>query len=179
MSCQIFVYLLCLQHQDRWKFWHIQVFWGLCFSGTWNSYKNLCCGIKDTHSAYGFISECSFYLFNLSPFYLFTFTGVGKVGWSRWQETERHINFHPYSFLLHPGNTPFPFHSIIFRLLIICYFFNVWEHFSFSFFVTNHFFNLEKYFRLLGQKIALKIQKHRFRVAKAMLLACKTSSFGG
>ena len=30
----------------RWKFWHIQVFWGLCFSGTWISCKILCCGIK-------------------------------------------------------------------------------------------------------------------------------------
>ena len=41
-----FAYLLCLQHQDRWNFWHIQVFWELCFSDTWSSHKNLCCGIK-------------------------------------------------------------------------------------------------------------------------------------
>ena len=31
---------------NRWNFWHIQVFWELCFSGTWSSHKNLCCGIK-------------------------------------------------------------------------------------------------------------------------------------
>ena len=46
LPCQIFSYLLCLQHQDRWNFWHIQVFWELCFSDTWSSHKNLCCGIK-------------------------------------------------------------------------------------------------------------------------------------
>ena len=46
LPCQIFAYLLCLQHQDRWNFWHIQVFWELCFSDTWSSHKNLCCGIK-------------------------------------------------------------------------------------------------------------------------------------
>ena len=63
-----------------------------------------------------------------------------------------------------------PFHLFTFppyKLLSICYFFNVWEHFSFSFFVTNRFLHLAKYFRLFGQKSALKIPKHRFRVAKA------------
>ena len=23
------------------------MFWGLCFSGTWSSHKNLCCGVKE------------------------------------------------------------------------------------------------------------------------------------
>ena len=64
-----------------------------------------------------------------------------------------------------------------FQLLSICYFFNLWEHFLFSLFFTSCFSNLAKYFRLFGQISAFKIQKQRFWVAKAMLLACKTSSF--
>ena len=70
-----------------------------------------------------------------------------------------------------------PFLFFTFKLLSICYFFNVWEHFLFSFFVTNHFLQIAKIFRLFGQISALKIKKHRFWIAKAMLLACKTSSF--
>ncbi|RKW59780.1 MAG: hypothetical protein D8B52_05745 [Prevotella sp.] len=63
-----------------------------------------------------------------------------------------------------------PFHlftSSLFKLLSICYFFNIREHFLFSFFVTNHFLQIAKNFRLFGQKIGLKIPNHRFSIAKA------------
>ncbi|EKX98915.1 hypothetical protein HMPREF9151_01830 [Hoylesella saccharolytica F0055] len=48
-----------------------------------------------------------------------------------------------------------PFHLFtfsLFKLLSICYFFNLLLHFQFSFFLTNHFSNLAKSFRLFGQK---------------------------
>ena len=68
LSCQIFAYLLCLQHQDRWNFWHIQVFWELCFSDTWSSHKGLCCGIKVFIEFYFIISRVFliFYLLGIS-----------------------------------------------------------------------------------------------------------------
>ena len=28
------------------------MFWELCFSDTWSSYKNLCCGIKEIHDTF-------------------------------------------------------------------------------------------------------------------------------
>ena len=52
--------------------------------------------------------------------------------------------------------------QFILHLVTICYFFNFLSHLDFSFFVTNCISNLAKVFRLFGQKIALKKQKHRF-----------------
>ena len=52
--------------------------------------------------------------------------------------------------------------QFILHLVTICYFFNFLLHFNFSFSVTNCISNLAKVFRLFGQKIALKKQKHRF-----------------
>ena len=92
------------------------------------------------------------------------------VGWSRLQETERHINFHPYSFLFHRGNTLWSFYFLTFELLSVCYFFNVWEHFWFSLFLTINISNIEKDFRLFCQKIVFIFQKHRFYDLKAKLL---------
>ncbi|RKW62500.1 MAG: hypothetical protein D8B52_00460 [Prevotella sp.] len=58
--------------------------------------------------------------------------------------------------------TPSPFYFFTFKLLSNCYFFNIREHFYFSFFVTNNFLQIAKIFRLFGQISAFKIQKHRF-----------------
>ena len=46
-------------------------------------------------------------------------------------------------------------------------FFNVWEHFRFSLFLTINIFNIEKDFRLFCPKIGLKIPKYRFCNPKA------------
>ena len=52
--------------------------------------------------------------------------------------------------------------QFILHLVTIYYFFNLLLHLGFSLFLTINIFNLEKVFRLFGQKIALKKQKHRF-----------------
>ncbi len=47
------------------------------------------------------------------------------------------------------------FYPFTFKLLTNRKFFNIREHFRFSFFVTNHFLQIEKNFLLFGQKIDL------------------------
>ena len=64
------------------------------------------------------------------------------------------------------GRYPF-FYPFTFKLLSNRNFFNVWEHFWFSLLLTINIFNLEKDFRLFGQKIGLKIPKYRFCNPKA------------
>ena len=41
---------------------YIQVFWELCFSGTWSSYKNLCCGIKVFQQWQGKLHKIGYYI---------------------------------------------------------------------------------------------------------------------
>ncbi|EKX99117.1 hypothetical protein HMPREF9151_01811 [Hoylesella saccharolytica F0055] len=77
----------------------------------------------------------------------------------------RRANTQTFIFILSFFIQEMPFHlftSSLFKLLSICYFFNIREYFLFSFFVTNHFLQIAKNFRLFGQKTALKMQKHRF-----------------